>query len=282
MTGGTGTGSLKEGWYEDPSDRHGYRWFCQGSPTDLVMDGAVTSRDPIGITEPAAFESMELKQPPDSAPLLQSGPSLPRDAYHVGAAYPILDPPPMDVQRWARRRLPRNNWGWWALAGVAAVFVGGLAFGYYSLFVSGGAPAGPASYLFAARTSVVYVQWNQPASSGAIRGTITFANLAGSPPAETVTVVNNPFSGQLASGAPLTDFYRSISLTINELFENALLTGTFQNGKLVLDVPNEGSFGGQTYVLRPSGPTADRAALQMLTAQKQRANKAAAGQRPPG
>lgn len=74
------TGLIKEGWYEDPSDRHEYRWFSQGKPTDLVKDGTATSRDPISITDAADFESMALARSPDDEPLLQSGAGLPPNA----------------------------------------------------------------------------------------------------------------------------------------------------------------------------------------------------------
>lgn len=35
-----------EGWYEDPFALHEQRWFSAGSPTSLVMDGNVESKDP--------------------------------------------------------------------------------------------------------------------------------------------------------------------------------------------------------------------------------------------
>lgn len=61
---------VKEGWYEDPAGRHEYRWFSQGSPTDLVMDGGCTSRDPISISDPEVFRTVDLAEPPDEGPLL--------------------------------------------------------------------------------------------------------------------------------------------------------------------------------------------------------------------
>ena len=61
---------VKEGWYEDPADRHEYRWFSLGTPTDLVRDGSQTSRDPISMSDPEIFHSMDLAQPPDDGPLL--------------------------------------------------------------------------------------------------------------------------------------------------------------------------------------------------------------------
>ena len=320
---------MKEGWYEDPSDRHEYRWFSQGTPTDLVRDGTITSRDPISVTDPAAFESMELKRPPDTAPLLQSGPALPPDAYQVGAAYGFLDPPPQDVQQLAQRlaRRPRmsellvvllpvpiglaliqlnlrlggivllatpvlgfiwlpwrmtrpkrmahveGKWGSWALAGVGAVFVGSLVWGYY--WLSGGAPSGPASSLFAAHSNIVFVQWHHPTSSGAITGTITYANLAGKPPTETVATESDPFTGQLSPGGAGTNG-PSLSLTVSG---QSFASGTLQNGKLALYIPNEVGFGGSTYVLVRSDSAAYNAALKVLTAQKQRTNKRAVAHR---
>jgi hypothetical protein len=119
---------------------------------------------------------------------------------------------------------------------------------------------------------MVFVHWHQPTSSGAIRGTITFANLAGKPPAETVTVESTPFTGQLSPGASGPDYYPSISLTVSG---QDFGSGTFQNGKLVLNVPNDGDLRGSTYVLVRCGSASYGAALQKLTAQKQRANKMA-------
>ena len=68
------TEQVKEGWYEDPADRHEYRWFSQGAPTDLVMDRSRTSRDAITLKDPMLYRSMPLAQPPDDGPLLR-GPS---------------------------------------------------------------------------------------------------------------------------------------------------------------------------------------------------------------
>jgi hypothetical protein len=65
------TDPVKEGWYADPADRHQYRWFSQGQPTDLVMDGGGTSRDTISMSDRALFQSMALEQPPDGGPLLR-------------------------------------------------------------------------------------------------------------------------------------------------------------------------------------------------------------------
>jgi len=36
----------EEGWYTDPYGLHDRRWFSDGSPTKLVIDGGVTSNDP--------------------------------------------------------------------------------------------------------------------------------------------------------------------------------------------------------------------------------------------
>jgi len=34
-----------EGWYDDPYHAHQHRWFSAGSPTSLVRDGGVESKD---------------------------------------------------------------------------------------------------------------------------------------------------------------------------------------------------------------------------------------------
>jgi hypothetical protein len=33
---------VKQGWYQDPAGRHEYRWFSDGTPTDLIRDGSAT------------------------------------------------------------------------------------------------------------------------------------------------------------------------------------------------------------------------------------------------
>jgi hypothetical protein len=331
VTGGIETGA-KEGWYEDPSDHHEYRWFSQGTPTDLVKDGSVTSRDPISIADAAAFESMELSQPPDDAPVLRSGSALPSDAYHVGAAFTMLDPPGRDVPSFTRLLAGRPRpaellvllmplfiglaligfglgggvivilgtpvlaltWLPWRLsrpgrtlraerrslralpAVIAVIAVAGFGVGYYLWNQSVAVPTGPGSYLLAGRTNLVFVQWRQPASSGAITGTITFVSLAGKPPAETVAVERDPFTGQLDSADDSADEYPSISLTVNDQFMSASISGTFQHDQLVLDVPSETSLEDTSYVLLRSSPAAYSAALRTLTARSQRGNKTAA------
>jgi len=68
---------VKEGWYADPEQRHQWRWFSQGAPTDLVMDNHQTSRDTISVTDPAAYADMDLAQPPDDGRLLHTDPPPP-------------------------------------------------------------------------------------------------------------------------------------------------------------------------------------------------------------
>lgn len=63
---------VREGWYEDPASRHEYRWFSAGAPTDLVRDGAVTSRDALSMASPGLYQSMDLAEPPDTGPLLHT------------------------------------------------------------------------------------------------------------------------------------------------------------------------------------------------------------------
>ena len=58
---------VKEGWLEDPADRHDYRWFSAGTPTDLVKDGHTVSRDAISITDAAVYRSLDLTGEPDEA-----------------------------------------------------------------------------------------------------------------------------------------------------------------------------------------------------------------------
>ncbi len=35
----------EEGWYTDPYERHDARWFSDGTPTKLVLDGVTESYD---------------------------------------------------------------------------------------------------------------------------------------------------------------------------------------------------------------------------------------------
>ena len=69
---------VKEGWYEDPADRHEYRWFSAGVPTDLVKDAGRTSRDAISVADSKVYESIQLAQPPDDGPLLHQDAPLPK------------------------------------------------------------------------------------------------------------------------------------------------------------------------------------------------------------
>ena len=79
---------VREGWYQDPAGRHEYRWFSQGVPTDLVMDGHATSRDGTGIVQdPAVYASMDLAEPPDDGPLLHTGDSAPSHLEIVDFGY---------------------------------------------------------------------------------------------------------------------------------------------------------------------------------------------------
>jgi hypothetical protein len=228
---------VKEGWYEDPSDRHDYRWFSSGSPTDLVRDGLITSSDPISITEPAAFEAMELKRPPDPARL-------------HGA--------------WISR----------AAAAVVAVFFAAIAWAGYWWLTSSVPPARPVSYLLTARSSLVFIQWHEATSSGDLTGTITYANLSGRPPAETVAVESNHLTGQWSPGGEIdNDIDPSVSLNV---LDGNFASGTFQGSKLVFNDPGGAGSGGSTYVFVRSDPAAYNAALRALTAQVQRANKLAA------
>jgi hypothetical protein len=291
------TGQVKEGWYEDPSDHHEYRWFSNGTPTDLVKDGTLTSRDPISITESAAFESMELDQPRVPPPvrrrrgpgaaevlvvllLVLIGLALIRHNLRAGLIALLAAPVLVFIWLLWRRSQSRRRahggagYGWWALAVVVAVYLGGLGWAYYWWTTSPGVPAGPASYLFVARTRLVFVQWDQPTSSGAVTGTITLAGLVGKPPEEFLEVASQPFTGQISSGSHNYLLgWPSISLA------SGGDPGTFQNGKLVLSISGPAGFDDSTYVLGRSDSAAYNAALRALTAQKQRANESAAAHR---
>lgn len=86
----------KEGWYQDPAGRHEYRWFSQGVPTDLVMDGHATSRDGAGIVkDPAVYASMDLAEPPDNGPLLHSDDSALEhlEVFNSGTSIGVIEVP---------------------------------------------------------------------------------------------------------------------------------------------------------------------------------------------
>jgi hypothetical protein len=105
VEGAAVTALVKQGWYEDPADRHEYRWFSQGAPTDLVKDGGETSRDPISISDPDVFQSMDLTQPPDDGPLLiRPGQMQPEPGIRAG-----IDPLGL---RWAARMGPAAVHSW--------------------------------------------------------------------------------------------------------------------------------------------------------------------------
>ncbi len=121
------TDVVKEGWYEDPARRHEYRWFSAGTPTDLVRDGAGTSRDPLSITDLSGYQAMELGRPPDDGPLLR--PAQPEHAQPVLDRYAVYSSTrahPIDLQDWQPRRSATEVTAIWVLflAGPVLPFVG--------------------------------------------------------------------------------------------------------------------------------------------------------------
>jgi hypothetical protein len=117
----------KEGWYEDPADRHERRWFSQGTPTDLVMDGGRTSRDPISISDPEMFQSMALAAPPDDGPLLIRPGQTPSE--------PDIRPGPDPAGlRYAAQMKPGAVQSWrWPMVALGAVIVCEFLFGLSGL-----------------------------------------------------------------------------------------------------------------------------------------------------
>ena len=115
----------KQGWLEDPAGRHQYRWFSQGTPTDLVKDGPVTSRDAISISDLAAYQTMELAEPPDDSPLLHKddAPTPHFEIVNFGVG-------PVSVVNTAARTAPDPRYVWSRPAGAVeriAVFLPILA-----------------------------------------------------------------------------------------------------------------------------------------------------------
>jgi hypothetical protein len=89
----------KQGWYEDPSSRHEYRWFSEGLPTALVADGQANSQDPIDIDDIEAYRDMELAQPPDDGPLLVQPSDKPPSRVNAWGASGIWTPNPPENRR---------------------------------------------------------------------------------------------------------------------------------------------------------------------------------------
>jgi hypothetical protein len=186
------------------------------------------------------------------------------------------------MQRLARRPRWAGKWVWWvwwAVAGVVAAWVVWTA--YHLWPTPSGLPSGPASYLLATRADLVFVQWQEPTSEGAITGTITIASLVGKPPAETVDVQSSyHFTGDLYY-QPLSVGDRP-SISIDDVILNGVkgwLAGTFHNGKLIIQIPQATGNGYSTDVLARSDVTAFNAALRMLTARSHRADKLAVAHR---
>lgn len=135
-----------------------------------------------------------------------------------------------------------------------------------------GLPSVPASYLLASGADLVFIQWQEPTRGGAITGTITVAALVGKPPAETVDVQSSyHFTELSALGRP--------TVSINGVLLNGVYGSpaeTFQNGKLVIQIPQATGNGSSTDVLVRSDVAAHNAALRMLNARSHLADKPAA------
>jgi hypothetical protein len=90
----------KQGWLEDPTGRHEFRYFSQGVPTSLVRDGDREANDAISINDREVFAEMSLAQPADTAPLLHQAPPKPQLESVFGGGIVNVN-----------RGLP-PNWGW--------------------------------------------------------------------------------------------------------------------------------------------------------------------------
>lgn len=59
-----------EGWYKDPFGEHEARWFSEGTPTSLVRDGSVESRDdPPDESVDGPLQRVEASQAPSAGDL---------------------------------------------------------------------------------------------------------------------------------------------------------------------------------------------------------------------
>ena len=56
---GTPTSPGTEGWFQDPSGLHEFRWFSVGKPTDLVKDDGIESRDLPSDPAPSSVDGPE-------------------------------------------------------------------------------------------------------------------------------------------------------------------------------------------------------------------------------
>lgn len=142
-------GIQREGWYEDPTSRHEWRWFSVGRPTDLVRDGKQKSRDPISIDEARLSESIDLKEVPDGAPLIIE----PDPLGHQVMTINVRDGPVVTVPV-GGNQLP-NYWNWSKPAGAfeSILVVAPILVALYFFFVGAvlaGAGAMAISLLFAA------------------------------------------------------------------------------------------------------------------------------------
>jgi hypothetical protein len=64
---------LEEGWYVDPSGSHEARWISDGTPTALVRDGQIESKDPPPDTPYlATLQQLPDVSPPDGSDLLRA------------------------------------------------------------------------------------------------------------------------------------------------------------------------------------------------------------------
>jgi hypothetical protein len=78
LAGSVNSGGIvhEEVWHVDPYGHHEARWISDGTPTDLVRDGGIVSKDP----PPEAAYSGALQPLPDALPPVGSDPPAPEEA----------------------------------------------------------------------------------------------------------------------------------------------------------------------------------------------------------
>jgi hypothetical protein len=130
---------------------------------------------------------------------------------------------------------------------------------------------GPASYLYAGSSDVVFVQWQPGPASGDIQGTLTEDTVTGTAPEQSVSVTSIAITGTRA-GSSVT--IRGADL-LSALFGSGILTGTVSGNMLTLNVVTaSGSI--QPGELAKAGTSAYNTAVAALDRETHQANLAAA------
>jgi hypothetical protein len=162
---------------------------------------------------------------------------------------------------------------------LAAGAVGALA----ALAATGCGSRGPAYFLARSNTAVLLVEWG-PVSGGSASGSITYDDLTGTAPGESVGLDNTPMAiswARILSG--LVSFQGS-SVTIRpgalyDVFGGSSIPGTLSGDTLTLNPPRDASASLRSvHVLTAASPQQYNAAVEELQTEVTNDNNAAANQ----